>query len=140
MKCLSLPSTLLLISSVSILTALCLAGTSLAKSVKWNFYNNAVDYGKIWYLYAYQTIWTSNDAWTGNKDQTNMQVFKPIKDGKGEKLRQNVHVNNILKYRIDINISRYLLANIHMKSFNSITQLALLRTIDTIQLTYLGIM
>ncbi|VDI11686.1 Hypothetical predicted protein [Mytilus galloprovincialis] len=82
MKCLSLPSSLLLISSFSILIALCLAGASLAKSVKWNFYNYELDYGYgiTWYMHAYQTLWTSYDAWTGNSDLTHMQVFKPLKD------------------------------------------------------------
>ncbi|CAC5395246.1 unnamed protein product [Mytilus coruscus] len=80
MKCLSLPTTLLIISSVSILIALSLAGASLAKSVKWNFYNYELDYGTTWYMHAYQTLWTSYDEWTGNTDQTHMQVFKPIKD------------------------------------------------------------
>lgn len=82
MKGLLIPNTLLVISSISILIALLLSGASLAKSVKWNFYNNELDYGTTWYMHAYQTLWTSYDAWTGYRDQTHMQVFKLSKDGK----------------------------------------------------------
>lgn len=74
-----------MVSSVLILIAMCLAGASLSKEVKWNVYNNPIDYGTIYYLDAYQTLWTSYDAWSGNSDQKHMQTFKPIRNGKDKK-------------------------------------------------------
>lgn len=74
-----------MISSASILIALCLAGASLEKSVKWNFYNNDIDYGSsgggIFHINAYQTLWTSYDAYNPHITDS-LQVFNLLKDGK----------------------------------------------------------
>ncbi|XP_063405899.1 uncharacterized protein LOC134689860 [Mytilus trossulus] len=58
-----------------------LAGASLSKEVKWNVYNNHIYYGPtiVFFLDAYQTLWTSYDAWSGYK-QTHLQTFKPIRN------------------------------------------------------------
>ncbi|CAG2246419.1 unnamed protein product [Mytilus edulis] len=63
-----------------------LIGASLAKSIKWNFYNYELHYGTTWYMYAYQTLWTSYDAWTGNSDKTHMQVLNQLKTSIEQKL------------------------------------------------------
>ncbi|CAG2246428.1 unnamed protein product [Mytilus edulis] len=54
----------------------------LSKEVKWNVYNNHIYYGPniVYCLDAYQTLWTSYDAWSGNSDQKHMQTFKPIRN------------------------------------------------------------
>ncbi|CAG2246429.1 unnamed protein product [Mytilus edulis] len=78
MGCLSQPYILLLTSAALILIAISVVSGTLAKSVKWTFYNEAIDYGfgYILYMYAYQNLWTSYDIWkTG--DQVYTKVFIP---------------------------------------------------------------
>lgn len=88
MKYLTLPNALFVASSISIVIALCVSGGSLSKSVKWNFYNTGttfgVDGGKVWYIFAYQNLWTSYDACNGSTDQVYVQAYDFIK--KGEKV------------------------------------------------------
>ncbi|CAG2211102.1 unnamed protein product [Mytilus edulis] len=54
------------------------AGYTFAKSVKWTFHNEAIDYGygTFFHMYAYQNLWTSYDVWkTGDSVYT--KVFIP---------------------------------------------------------------
>ncbi|CAC5374942.1 unnamed protein product [Mytilus coruscus] len=78
MRCLSQPYVLLLISAALILIAVSVASATLAKSVKWTFYNEAIDYGYgyILYMYAYQNLWTSYDVWKKG-DSVYTKVFVP---------------------------------------------------------------
>ncbi|VDI77258.1 Hypothetical predicted protein [Mytilus galloprovincialis] len=81
MRCLS--HTLLCLSTASILIALSVAGYTVAKSVKWTFYNEKIDYGygTILYMYAYQNLWTSYDVWhKGDKVYTKVFIPKVFRD------------------------------------------------------------
>ncbi|CAC5395247.1 unnamed protein product [Mytilus coruscus] len=62
--------------------ALGLAGATLAKAVKWTYYNKAIEYAPqvIFYIDAYQNLWTSHDPWSGNTDPKYLQAFQQIKD------------------------------------------------------------
>ncbi|XP_076083830.1 uncharacterized protein LOC143054697 [Mytilus galloprovincialis] len=81
MRCLS--HTILFLSTASILIALSVAGYTVAKSVKWTFYSEAIDYGygTILYMYAYQNLWTSYDVWhKGDKVYTKVFIPKVFRD------------------------------------------------------------
>ena len=89
-KFLSLSNVLLMVSTGSILLAIGLAGGSLAKSVKWDFYNSATNYGvdgdPFVQLYAYQNLWTSYDAYNGRLDTEHAQAYELIKKGMYSKI------------------------------------------------------